>query len=120
MGLQTDPTIDRTHKNQPVQSLVERYVQVRGCKYVDQVIPYSTEEELVELLKVYSQIIKIRFLGDDWREREFTGHELNIPVHFNPRFHSYSTSELRDRVCGARLALEMHKGANNRVEEVVS
>ena len=101
VGLQTDPTLDRDNKNKPVQSLVERYVQLTGCKYVDQIIPYCTEEELIEILKIYSGVISVRFLGEDWQDKPFTGHELNIPVHFNPRFHHYSTSELRRRVCAA-------------------
>ena len=100
VGLHTDPSICRREKNKPVQSLIERYVQLKGCTYVDQIVPYRTESELVELLTVYSQVINIRFLGDDWRNKQYTGFELNIPVHFNPRFHSYSTSELRARVCG--------------------
>jgi len=101
VGLQTDPSSDRKNKNRPVQSLVERYIQLKGCKYVDHIIPYTTEEELMEILKVYSGVIGVRFLGEDWTDKPFTGHELNIPVHFNPRFHHYSTSELRERVCAA-------------------
>jgi glycerol-3-phosphate cytidylyltransferase len=101
VGLQTDPSIDRSEKNAPVQSLIERYVQLKGCSYVDQIIPYQTESELVELLTVYSQIIDVRFVGDDWRGKNFTGHDLNIRNHYNPRFHNYSSSELRERVCDA-------------------
>jgi glycerol-3-phosphate cytidylyltransferase len=101
VGLQTDPSICRSQKNKPVQTLIERYVQLKGCRYIDQIVPYQTEEELLELLTVYSQVIKVRFVGDDWRNKNYTGHDLNIPVHFNPRFHNYSTSELRTRVCEA-------------------
>ena len=71
-GLQTDPTIDRPDtKNKPVQTLYERYVQVAACKYVDEVLVYSTEEELLNILKTIH--IDIRFLGDEYKTKDFTG-----------------------------------------------
>jgi glycerol-3-phosphate cytidylyltransferase len=98
--LQTDPTIDRPTKNKPVQSVFERYVQVSGCKFVDEVIPYETEKDVIDILTVYRP--DIRFIGEEYRTTEFTGRqicsELGIELYFNSRKHSFSTSELRGRV----------------------
>jgi glycerol-3-phosphate cytidylyltransferase len=109
VGLQTDPTIDRpTEKNKPVQSVFERFVQLEACKYVDKVIPYSTEKELVDILLSYP--INVRILGDEYSEKEFTGKyeciAKQIEFYFNRREHSFSTSELRQRV----VAAEINKG----------
>lgn len=79
-----------------VQTEEERLLQLEVIKYVDEVIPYSSEEELLELMK--SIQIDVRFLGDDYRERnDFTGAELSIPIFYNDRSHGYSTSELKER-----------------------
>lgn len=100
VGLQTDPTIDRpTEKNKPVQSVFERFVQVKACKYVDEVIPYATEKELIDILLAYP--IDIRILGEEYMHKSFTGKELPIELHFNKRRHSFSTTELRQRVVTA-------------------
>jgi glycerol-3-phosphate cytidylyltransferase len=96
VALQTDPTIDRPEKNKPVQSLVERYIQVEGCKYVDQIIPYTTEEDLLNILQCYDW--DVRIIGEDYYGKPFTGHELNIEVYYNSRRHSFSTTELRKRI----------------------
>ncbi len=109
VGLQTDPTIDRpTEKNKPVQSLFERFVQLKACKYIDEVIPYSTEKELVDILLSYP--ITVRILGDEYQEKEFTGKyeciAKGIEFYFNRRQHSFSTTELRNRV----VAAEVEKG----------
>ena len=96
VGLQTDPTIDRPDKNKPVQSVFERYIQLRACKFIDEIIVYSTEDELYTILSTLE--IDIRFLGDDWRGREFTGYELPVYTHFNSRTHDYSTTNLRNRI----------------------
>tara|TARA_Y100000385_G_scaffold139271_1_gene144676 strand:+ start:186 stop:578 length:393 start_codon:yes stop_codon:yes gene_type:complete len=93
VGLQTDPSIDRQDKNKPVQSVYERYVQLSGVKYVDEIIPYDTEQSLVDLLQ--SQEIDIRFIGEDYREREFTGSDLPIEVFYTSRQHSFSSTNLR-------------------------
>lgn len=98
VGLQTDPTIDRPTKNKPVQSVFERFVQLQSCKYVDEVVVYGTENELLDVLRSYK--INIRFVGEEYRAKEFTGKEL-IPVHYNSRKHSFSTTELRQRVIEA-------------------
>ena len=98
--LQTDPTIDRPTKNKPVQSVFERYVQLSGCKYVDEVIPYETEKDVIDILTVYQP--NIRFVGEEYRTVEFTGRkecdDMGTELYFNSRKHSFSTSELRARV----------------------
>ena len=93
VGLQTDPSIDREDKNKPIQSVYERYVQLSGVKYVDEIIPYDTEQSLVDLLQ--SQEIDIRFIGEDYRDREFTGSDLPIEVFYTSRQHSFSSTNLR-------------------------
>jgi glycerol-3-phosphate cytidylyltransferase len=93
VGLQTDPSIDRQDKNKPIQSVYERYVQLSGVKYVDEIIPYDTEQSLVDLLQ--SQEIDIRFIGEDYRDREFTGSDLPIEVFYTSRQHSFSSTNLR-------------------------
>jgi glycerol-3-phosphate cytidylyltransferase len=93
VGLQTDPSIDRQDKNKPAQSVYERYVQLSGVKYVDEIIPYDTEQSLVDLLQ--SQEIDIRFIGEDYRDKGFTGDDLPLQVFYTNRQHSFSTSTLR-------------------------
>ena len=105
VGLQTDPTIDRPkEKNKPVQSVFERFIQLEACKYVDQVIPYATEKELIDILLSYH--IDVRILGEEYMEKDFTGMELGMEFYFNQRKHSFSTTELRQRV----VAAEINKG----------
>lgn len=96
VALQTDPTIDRPEKNKPVQSLVERYIQLEGCKYVDQIIPYTTEEDLLNILQCYDW--DVRIIGEEYYGKPFTGHELGIETYYNSRRHGFSTSELRKRI----------------------
>lgn len=102
-GLQVDPTIDRPHKNKPVQSVFERFVQLQACKYVDEIVVYSTEKDLVDILLSYP--INIRILGDEYEYRDFTGRQecitRGIKFYFNKREHSFSTTELRQRVVDA-------------------
>ena len=100
VALQTDPTIDRPEKNKPVQSVFERWVQVEGCKYVDQVIPYATEEDLLNILKSYQW--DVRIIGEDYFGKEFTGSDLDIEIYYNTRRHDFSTSELRKRIENGR------------------
>ncbi len=97
VGLQTDPTIDRNEKNKPIQSVYERYVQLNAVKYVDEIIPYDTEQSLLDLLQ--SQKIDIRFVGEEYRESKLTGRDL-IELHYTSRKHSFSSSSLRERVKG--------------------
>ena len=99
VGLQTDPTIDRQQKNKPVQSVFERFVQLDACKYVDQVVVYATEKELRDILLSYP--IDVRILGEEYKDKEFTGYNIPMEFYFNKRKHSFSTSELRQRVIEA-------------------
>ena len=99
VGLQTDPSIDRPGKNRPVQTLEERWIQLEGCRYVDEVQVYTTEVSLRELL---SRLMPdVRILGADWQGRRFTGDDLPIATYFNKREHKWSTTNLRYRVMQA-------------------
>jgi glycerol-3-phosphate cytidylyltransferase len=105
-GLQTDPTIDRpTEKNPPVQSIVERQIQLAACRYVDEVVVYQTEQDLVDLLLILP--VNVRILGVEYQDKQFTGrHEGNkrgIELVFNGRDHSFSSSSLRRRVAKAEV-----------------
>ncbi len=99
VGLQTDPTIDRPEKNKPVQGVFERFVQLNACVHVDEIIPYSTEKELRDILLSFK--IDVRILGEEYQGREFTGHDIPMEFYFNKRRHSFSTTELRQRVVNA-------------------
>ena len=101
VGLQTDPTIDRPDtKNKPVQTLVERYAQLNALKFIDEIVPYQTEQDLLDILELYQ--INVRFLGEEYKEGEFSGKDIcrkrGIQLHFNKRDHRFSTSDLRKRV----------------------
>ena len=101
VALQVDPTIDRPGvKNKPIQSVYERYVQLQACKYVDEILVYETEYDLLQLLM--TQTIHIRFLSEEYLNRDFTGKQYcinnGIEIHYHKRHHNYSSSELRDRV----------------------
>ena len=101
VGLQVDPTIDRPNeKNQPVQTLVERYVQLNAIEYVDEIVPYQTEEDLEDILDMYP--IHVRILGDEYRDKTFTGRatcaKRGIEFYYNKRDHRFSSSDLRERV----------------------
>ena len=106
VGLQNDPTIDRPEKNMPVQSIVERFIQISAVKYVDQVIPYNTERDLEDLLLMLP--IDVRILGDEYKNTNFTGRDICIrsgmDIYFNGRQHSFSTSDLRRRVASAETS----------------
>ena len=105
-GLQTDPTIDRpTQKNPPVQSIVERQIQLAACRYVDEVVVYQTEEDLVDLLLILP--IDVRILGVEYQGMEFSGRDecvtRGIDLIYNGRDHSFSSSSLRRRVARAEV-----------------
>ncbi len=107
-GLQTDPTIDRPDtKNAPIQSIVERQIQLAACRYVDEVVVYQTEQDLVDLLLILP--VDVRILGVEYCDKDFTGREAGalrgIELVFNGRDHSFSSSSLRRRV----VAAESHK-----------
>lgn len=99
VGLHSDPSIDRKSKNKPIQSLEERLIQIRAVKFVDLVVIYDTEEELVKLLKAIRP--SVRILGADYIGKSYTGDELDIEVVYNTRDHGYSSSELRSRIAAA-------------------
>lgn len=104
--LQTDPSIDRPlTKNKPVQSITERMIQIQACRYVDHACPYDTEEDLLNMLKINK--FDVRFLDENYKGHEFTGCDLDIPIIYLNRQHSYSTSELRRRVYNAELVSVM-------------
>ena len=100
-GLQVDPSIDRKEKNAPIQTIVERYTQLKGIKYVDEIIPYATETDLEDILSMYP--IDVRILGEEYRDGKFTGRatcaKRGIELYFNKREHRFSSSDLRRRVC---------------------
>ena len=103
-GLQTDPTIDRPDtKNKPVQSIVERQIQLAACRYVDEVVVYQTEQDLIDLLLILP--LDVRILGVEYADKEFTGRDecfdRSIELVFNGRDHSFSSSSLRKRVVHA-------------------
>ena len=111
VGLQTDPTIDRPEKNKPTQSLVERYTQLKGCRFVDEIIPYATEQDLEDILRLYS--IDVRIIGEEYREKEFTGRkyceENKISLIYNSRSHRFSSTCLRREVYESECAKQMKK-----------
>ena len=106
-GLQIDPNADRTEKNKPIQTIVERYTQLKAVSYVDEIIPYAHEKDLEDILEMYH--INVRILGEEYREKDFTGKDIckrrDIDLHFNKRDHRFSTSDLRKRVCEKHVIL---------------
>jgi glycerol-3-phosphate cytidylyltransferase len=105
-ALQTDPTIDRPDtKNKPIQSIVERQIQLSACRYVDNVVIYQTEQDLRDLLLILP--IDVRILGVEYQDKPFTGQEecwnREIELVFNERDHSFSSSSLRKRVAEAQI-----------------
>jgi len=99
-GLQVDPSIDRTDKAAPIQTVVERYTQLKAVGYVDEIIPYGTEADLDDILSMYN--IHVRILGEEYRDKDFTGRDIcrkrDIDIYFNSRDHSFSSSSLRKRI----------------------
>ena len=102
-GLQVDPSVDRNDKNAPVQTLVERWTQLQGVKYVDEIIPYQTETDVEDILKLFN--FDIRIIGEEYKDGKFTGRATcaarGIEIYFNKRDHRFSTSDLRERVKNA-------------------
>ncbi len=109
-GIQTDPTIDRPDsKNPPIQSIVERQIQVSAVRYVDETVVYQTEKDLEDILLTLP--IDVRILGIEYAEKDFTGREIcydrAIELVFNKRDHSFSSSSLRKRVAHAEMVKEL-------------
>lgn len=100
VGLQLDPSIDRPEKNKPIQSVIERYIQVSSCRFVDEVVPYVREQDLDEILLSFK--IDVRVIGEEYREKNFTGkaycEEKGIQLYYNSRDHKYSSSGIRKRI----------------------
>jgi len=100
VALQTDPTIDRPEKNKPIQSVVERYIQLDACKWVDQIVPYQTEKDLEDIFLTFD--IHVRIIGSEYQSKQFTAKEIcesrNIEIVYNKRDHRFSSTELRNRI----------------------
>lgn len=103
-ALQTDPSVDRPEKNKPIQSLYERYIQLRAVRWVDDIIPYTTEEELLQLTEIIHP--DVRIIGEEYKEKDFTGKDYcqknGINIYYNRRQHALSTSDLRKRVANGQ------------------
>ena len=105
VGLQSDPTIDRPDtKNKPIQTMFERYLQLKAVEYVDEVVPYQTENDVIDILQTLP--IDVRILGKEYKEKDFTGKDVcnqrGIELYFNTRDHRFSTTDLRKRVTDGR------------------
>jgi glycerol-3-phosphate cytidylyltransferase len=99
-GLQIDPSIDRPEKNPPVQTVVERFIQLSAVQYVDEIVPYATERDLEDILNMYS--LDVRIIGEEYKKKTFTGRAIcskrGIEIYYNKRDHRFSSSDLRKRV----------------------
>lgn len=100
VGLQVDPTLDRAHKNKPIQSIVERQIQLSAIKYVDEIVIYNTEADLEDLLLTLP--INVKVMGEEYKGKDFTGKQIckdrGIKMVYNGRDHSFSSTSLRKRV----------------------
>ena len=103
VGLHLDPSIERPEKNKPTQTIIERYVQLKGCKFVNEIVPYITEEDLMDILSSFK--IDIRIIGEEYKEKDFTGKEYckkkGIEIYYNKREHRFSSSTLREQVASS-------------------
>lgn len=112
-ALQNDPTVDRVNKNKPVQSIVERYLQLDAIRYVDKIIPYNTEKELEEIFR--SLDIDVRIIGTDYKNKDFTAKsicdEREIKIIYNRRDHNYSSTNLREKI----YKIEVDKLSQNKI-----
>jgi glycerol-3-phosphate cytidylyltransferase len=100
VGLQLDPSIDRPEKNRPSQSIIERYIQLKGCKYIDEIVPYVTEQDIEDILRSFK--LDVRIIGEEYKEKPFTGKDYckkkGIEIYYNSRDHRFSSSGLRKQV----------------------
>jgi len=113
VGVQSDPTIDRPGvKNKPVQSIVERYVQLSAVKFVDEIIVYNTEKDLEDMLMFLP--ISVRIIGEEYKDKDFTGKQIcedrGIKIWYNSRSHRFSSSELRQRTYQSEMAKSLKPG----------
>ena len=95
-GLHVDPSVDRDNKNSPAQTLVERYVQLNAVSFVDEIVPYQTESDIIDIMLL--RCVDVRIIGEEYKNTEYTGCELPVQVVFNKRLHRFSSSELRSRL----------------------
>ena len=100
VAFQTDPTSDRPENNKPVQSVLERFIQLKGCKFVDEIIPYENEKDLENIFKSFN--FDVRIIGEDYKNKDFTGRQIclerGIEIYYNKRSHDFSTSNLRKKI----------------------
>lgn len=100
VGLHVDPSKERATKQRPVETVLERYIRLKGCKYVDEIIPYETEHDLITLLTILP--INVRIIGEEYRDKDFSGKKLclqrGIRIHYNPRRHTFSSTKLRGQL----------------------
>lgn len=100
IGLQLDPSIDRAKKNKPTQSIIERYIQLKGSKHVDEIVPYVTEADLEDILRSFK--VDVRIIGDEYKDKQYTGKDYcdtkGIKTYYNSRDHRFSSTELRKQV----------------------
>ena len=96
VGLHSNPKLDRPNKNAPIQSLNERKIQLKAVKYIDEILIYDTESDLYKILKKIKP--DLRILGSDYKNKDFTGKDLNIPIYFHERNHDFSSSKLREKI----------------------
>jgi glycerol-3-phosphate cytidylyltransferase len=100
VGLQLDPSLDRSNKNAPAQSIIERYIQLKGSKYVDEIVPYVLEQDLEDILRSFK--IDVRIIGEEYKEKQYTGkdycEEKDIEIYYNSRDHRFSSTGLRKQV----------------------
>ena len=98
--MQLDPSINRPKKNRPLQSIIERYIQLKGSKHVDEIIPYVSEQDLDDILRSFK--LDVRIIGEEYKEKSFTGRmyfeEKGIQIYYNSRDHRFSSSGLRKQV----------------------
>jgi glycerol-3-phosphate cytidylyltransferase len=104
VGLQLDPSLDRAEKNASSQSITERYIQLKGCKFVDEIVPYVSEQDLEDILRAFK--LDVRIIGDEYKDKAFTGRDYceakGIELYFNTRDHRFSSSGLRKQVKTAK------------------
>ena len=100
VGLHLDPSIDRPKKNKPSQSIIERYIQLKGSKYVDEIVPYVNEQDIQDILQSFK--IDVRIIGEEYKNITFTGKEYcilkEIEIYYNSRDHRFSSSEIKSRL----------------------
>lgn len=113
VALQGDPTIDRPSKCKPVQSLQDRIEIISSIKYVDEIVTYNTEAEFLELLKNTHH--DLRVLGTDYKDKNYTGKELGIPILWIDRNHNYSTTALKEAIFEERDEFHARERLNSRV-----